>query len=441
MKKLNLDKIIYILILVIMIGIPVFKFLMYVPVINNINPYHVRRLRVYFFWISIAGTLLVYLFSVISKERKITYIDILVYFLIFSLFVSSSNAINFMKSIFGENARYEGFLTLVNYYLVLLNAKNIKEEKYKNGLLKCFITLGIIQSFYAIYQSLTPYTFLNNKFSEGAHMAMGLCGNPNFFGAYMAMQLSIPTVLFIKEGKKKNLLIFILFSIALYLASSTGPMIGFVLAFILIGIMNFKNYKRVLFLLVVFLLVSFGTDKAIRFTHKANLKNYSPETYVISNDIADTAVKIENKEIEAIGNGRIGLWKRSLPLVKKYWLTGCGLDNFRNALPRDGTKQVYDKAHNVYLQMAITNGVIPTLVYMFICLIVFLKGFKLKNKESCALFMAFVSYCILAFANISVIDVAPYFFIILGLLISETESIKLFHRNKTLKIIGDVVKK
>ena len=27
---------------------------------------------------------------------------------------------------------------------------------------------------------------------------------------------------------------------------------------------------------------------------------------------------------------------------------------------------LYDKAHNVYLQMAVTNGVIPTLVYMFI---------------------------------------------------------------------------
>ena len=257
----------------------------------------------------------------------------------------------------------------------------------------------------------------------------------------MAMQLSIPTVLYIKEGKKKNLLIFILFSIALYLASSSGPLLGFVLAFILIGIINFKKYKRVLILLVIFLISCFGTDRAIRNVHEDNLSNYSPETYVISNDIADTVVKIENKEIETIGNGRIGLWKRSLPLVKKYWLTGCGLDNFMNALPRDGTPQKYDKAHNIYLQMAITNGLIPTLVYMFICLIVFLKGFKLKNKESSALFMAFVSYCILAFANISVIDVAPYFFIILGLLICETEDIKLFHKNKTLKIINDTFKK
>ena len=78
--------------------------------------------------------------------------------------------------------------------------------------------------------------------------------------------------------------------------------------------------------------------------------------------------------------------------------------------------------------MAITNGLIPTLVYMFICLIIFLKGFKLKKDESCAIFMAFVSYCILAFANISVIDVAPYFFIIIGLLISYSNDIKIFKK-------------
>ena len=241
MKKLNLDKNIYITILIIMIAIPVLKFLMYIPAINNISPYHIRRIRVYFFWITIFMTLFVYLFSVLSKERKITYIDYLFYFLIFSLFVSSSFAIDFNKSIFGENARYEGLLTLINYYLLALNAKNIESEEYKKKIIKCFIYLGIFQSFYAIYQALTPFTFLNNKFSGGAHMAMGLCGNPNFFGAYMAMQLSLPTVLYIKKGEKKYLFLFILFSIGLYLACSSGPMLGYVLSFILISIIFRKQ--------------------------------------------------------------------------------------------------------------------------------------------------------------------------------------------------------
>ena len=120
---------------------------------------------------------------------------------------------------------------------------------------------------------------------------------------------------------------------------------------------------------------------------------------------------------------------RTLPLIKEYWLTGCGLDNFYDALPQTGNVY-FDKAHNVYLQMAVTNGIFPTIVYMFICLVIFLKGFKLKRTENYALFMAFVSYCILAFANISVIDVAPYFFVIVGILISDTRNVKISKKIK-----------
>ena len=115
LKKINLDKILYILVLVIMIGIPVLKFMMYIPFIKNIDPYRVSRLRVYFFWISLLPSLFIYLYSVVSGERKITYIDYLIYFLIFTLFISSTFAIDFQKSIWGVDARYDGLLTLANY--------------------------------------------------------------------------------------------------------------------------------------------------------------------------------------------------------------------------------------------------------------------------------------------------------------------------------------
>jgi hypothetical protein len=65
---------------------------------------------------------------------------------------------------------------------------------------------------------------------------------------------------------------------------------------------------------------------------------------------------------------------------------------------------------------------------MFICLTAFIKGFKLKKTYSLSVFMCFVSYCILAFANISAIDVAPYFFIMLGILLSEVNHIKILNK-------------
>ena len=66
--------------------------------------------------------------------------------------------------------------------------------------------------------------------------------------------------------------------------------------------------------------------------------------------------------------------------------------------------------------MLVTNGIFALITYCAICLNIFLYGFKFRKSNVIALFIAFVGYCIQAFGNISVIDVAPIFFIILGLL-------------------------
>ncbi|MGM9877115.1 MAG: O-antigen ligase family protein, partial [Bacilli bacterium] len=129
-------------------------------------------------------------------------------------------------------------------------------------------------------------------------------------------------------------------------------------------------------------------------------------------------------EIMSIATNRVQVWVNTLPLFKRYWLFGAGIDNFRDIYPQSGYIS-YDKAHNVYLQIGITNGIPALVVYMIICFIPFAKGFKLNDKFSHALYMAFVTYCIQAFANISVIDVAPYFFLILGLLIHQTDKERL----------------
>ena len=318
MKKVSLDKVIFYAILIIMIGIPVLKFASYVPFISSLNPYLVSRSRVYFFWGSIVFLFVLYLYSVLSKDRKINYMDYLFYFLIFSLFISTTFSVDFRTSFLGEEARYEGLLTLSNYYLLALNAKNIISDRYKEKLIKCFIFLGIFQSLYAILQSLTPFIYMVSKFSGGVHMAMGLCSNPNFFGAYMAMQLSIVTIYFLKTGKFKYLGVYALFSVALYLASSSGPVLGYILSFVLMGVIYRKHFKRLLLLLITFLFMMYITDSLLKYVHNNVMNNPISDRYIISNDIANTLDKIENNNIDSIGSGRIGLWRKSLPLIKEY---------------------------------------------------------------------------------------------------------------------------
>ena len=78
---------------------------------------------------------------------------------------------------------------------LILNTKNIKQEKYKKNIIKLFISIGIFQSTYAILQSYTDFSFIRRHSLK--YMAMGLCSNPNFFGSYMVMQLLIVGFMYI----------------------------------------------------------------------------------------------------------------------------------------------------------------------------------------------------------------------------------------------------
>ena len=156
------------------------------------------------------------------------------------------------------------------------------------------------------------------------------------------------------------------------------------------------------------------TDNTLKYVQTRKYEKEIIPSYDISTEVS-TIIQIP---VEQIGNSRLIIWKNSLPLVKKYWLIGCGLDNFKNAYPNlIGIK--VDKAHNVYLQISITNGIPALILFLLLLFIVFLKGIKCKNNFLIPIYMAFIGYSIQAFFNISVIDVAPYYFIIIGLILSE----------------------
>ena len=106
----------------------------------------------------------------------------------------------------------------------------------------------------------------------------------------------------------------------------------------------------------------------------------------------------------------------------KYWAVGSGIDTFGVVYGVDNGLY-YDKAHNVYLQIAITNGIFALSIYLILLLIIFIKGLKRKEALYISLLMAFTGYCIQAFANISVVEVAPTFFVISGLILGKKPKI------------------
>ena len=93
-------------------------------------------------------------------------------------------------------------------------------------------------------------------------------------------------------------------------------------------------------------------------------------------------------------------------------------------LSPDG-KYFYDKVHNEYLQILITEGIFCLISYLVMYGIICIRGMKnsFKNKEI-YLLLPVIGYLVQAFFNISVIEVAPIFFIALGLCCKDDNMLK-----------------
>lgn len=130
---------------------------------------------------------------------------------------------------------------------------------------------------------------------------------------------------------------------------------------------------------------------------------------------------------DKFGSSRMYIWKATIKIIPKYWLHGAGIDNFyfafgQEPLQSNNGKIVYDKVHNEYLQTLVTQGVFSLISYLFLYAIVLKKGIKysIKNEEI-FLILPIIGYLVQAFFNISVIEVAPIFYIALGLCSNNVE--------------------
>lgn len=417
MKKNYLETFIYSIILILIIGLPSIKLLSYILYLNNVVADTFVVNNAYLLWVLLPVLAIIYFIGLITKKYKFTYIDYFMLFLLVFALISTKFAYNTNVAIYGEIHRYEGLLSILCYYFIFLNIKNMTNEKYKKSIIDIFLIVGIFQVFYGLLQVYTDFSFIKHYSKE--YMAIGLCGNPNFFGSYIILQIMLTSFLYLTTNKKRYLLATILFFTGLVLAGSTGPFLSFIIAMIF-GIICFHkkiNFKRVIILFVSLIITFFITNYSLAYRYNKPNTNGIDRNYNISTEIIDTVIN-KNKTIETVGNGRIEVWKKTLPLVKKYWVIGAGLDNFAKVYPNSGNI-VFDKAHNVYLQIAVTNGSIVLFIYCLICFIAFIKGFKYKDEFYIAIYMSFVGYCIQAFANINVIDVTPCFYIMLGILYSK----------------------
>ena len=150
--------------------------------------------------------------------------------------------------------------------------------------------------------------------------------------------------------------------------------------------------------------------------------------------------KISDNSISASLNSRKEILKLHWRAFLDKPFIGTGPDTFNNRLVDDylvefmrkviTTGEGADKAHNEYLEYASSCGIFTLLSYLILLGFV-LKGLlKRKNEgnEYKVVFLVSIAYLIQAFFNMSLIGVAPLFWILLGyatqIIYKETSEVK-----------------
>ena len=412
-KKISIEKLIFFSIMIILIGIPtivLYTYLCYYLESSNL----IMINRAHLLWWAIPVLFMLYVLDLLIYKKKITYIDVLVYLLIILGVISTILAVDVRTSVFGAAKRNEGLLSLLSYYFIMLNIKNMSNEKYKNIIIKTIISIGIVKIIYSLLQVYTNLPFIIRY--PNSYIASGLCGHNNFLGSYMIILASFTFSMYMLEEKKKYLILSTIFFMGICLCSSTGPFFSFLLLIIFFVIFYRKKIKwKNLFKIVsLFVFIYFFVAVSVRLVQNNIFHKNVKSNYYMSSMISDFSSS-------NLGNGRVELWKNSMPLLKKYWAFGAGIDNFGKVYEVKSDNLHFDKAHNVYLQIAITNGVFALIVYLVLMAIIFFRGLKLKEKKYISMLMAFIAYCIQAFANISVVEVAPTFFVVCGFLLERIQ--------------------
>ena len=321
----------------------------------------------------------------------------------------------------------------LGYFFMFFAGTRIKSPEYRKRLLAVLFLAEAVHGVVAFLQTFDieiAYCLLTRH--PGA--AYGLTMNSNFYGSLSVFMLAGVSGAFLfadeftkRKGVKPLLALFAGFVLYTMLGSRARlALVGFavmVLVYAVSGLVMLKgNIDRALlkryFKNLLILLAVFAAVFAVTYL----LTDY------VSEEIQRTRMEVEGKLDNDIGSDRLLLWKCGLQTVPRHWATGIGLDNFPQVfyeLYGDVNLPFFrNNAHNEFIHVLVTQGVFAFAGYMFIYLrtvvINVRKIFRGDDETSRALSWIllgmFVTYAAQSFFSVSVISVAPAFWLVLGTL-------------------------
>lgn len=378
-------------------------------VVNVSNPRYVVGKLVFLY---IVGIILFYLsikvrFKNFNIYHKISFIFLLTAFI--PSILSPQKYVAFM----GSFDRGEGFFIYCIYILLfvlssrylIVNSKTIKIT---------FLVVSIM-AIYGVFQFYGFDPIQGWMFGEIiAKESIGFIGHRNFFSTYLCIFLFLSTAIYIFKGNKIYLMFSSIFFAALLCSLTRGGWLAFLIYSFVGGILILKRkecLKRALLIFISFTLVFI----ALNITTDNKVIGRADKELIIS----------EEGEFRNSAGARVDILRMSFRAFLDKPFLGEGPDSLKMRLLKDYPEEslahttkyneIIDKSHNEFLELAVSNGIFNLISYLaLIGLILYNLIKKSKNDSYKILALTLFGYLVQSFLNISVIMVAPIYWIFLG---------------------------
>ena len=360
---------------------------------------------------------------------------LLVLFLILTFLFADGSA-----SIIGSPVLFEEWpLHSFAYFSLMFAGTMITDDKLRKGVLYAFAAVALFHCVIAFPQSFgkaISYCCDDIAYHIKTHAIYGFTANCNFFAALSTMFSALSAGLFIfsEKGKKKWLFL-ALYILCFYCSIGTTARIAwlgamgthglYIISFIVMKAKKYDSEKLKKHILNWGIIIAAVT---------VILAYFTVSTDTLTTGLDETLNELNNTGgFDAFGSNRGYIWKFGFEAIPDNWIFGIGLNNYVKCFysnPRyiEG-EYIAFLAHNEYLNVLVTQGVFAAINYMaflvYSCVIGVKTVINTENDERRAatwiLLGMFAGYAAQALVNNSVINVAPYFWITVGMTMPKCE--------------------
>lgn len=415
-------------------GIYISLFIPLVIFSQYISPFHFGKAVVFRSLVEIMAVIYILLIASTGKKYLPKFTPLVAAVTIFTglYALASFTAVDFNFAFWGTLERMGGLFSFLHFWVwfVILNVVFKTKQDWKR-LLKISVFVGFLSILFAFGQRFKLGDFFIGWQHESR--VIGTIGNAALFAGYLLFVLFLCIYLFLKTINKKiqkkqklkisfYTLTFILGTIALHMTAVRGSIAAFWGGLFLLGLiylLALKNKKKfkIAIASVLILLILFSV-----FAYMNKDKQWVQDIHWLERM---TGISFQSRTLQT----RLWSWESGWEGFKEKPILGWGPENFVIAHAMHfkpghftgvGSETIWDRAHNIILEMLTTMGILGFLSYFSIFAVIYyflIKAFKKKKINLNALAVLGTMFIVYIVHNCFIFDTtANYllFFLSLG---------------------------